>query len=114
MEPTFSKGAAESMTEPPSAIRAIQSERVLDLAWEDGVEFQIPYRHLRANCPCATCRDEWTGERLLDPKTIREDLQLEGMEGIGHYAVRLVWNDGHRSGIFTWEMLRSLPSIAHD
>lgn len=114
MAPTLMQGEAEAMVNPPTGIRAIQSEQVLELGWENGTEFRIPYRHLRANCPCATCRDEWTGKRLLDPNSLREDLKLEGMEGIGHYAVRLVWNDGHRSGIFTWEMLRELPSIAED
>ena len=55
-----------------------------------------------------SCRNEWTGERILDPSSIRPDLSLEGMEGIGNYAVRLGWNDGHSSGLYTWETLQRL------
>ena len=40
--------------------------------------------------------------------TIRADLKLEGMEPIGNYAIRLVWNDGHSSGLYTWETLERL------
>ncbi len=50
--------------------------------------------------------------RILDPSTIRADLKLEGMEPIGGYAVRLVWNDGHSSGLFSWENLRRLADEA--
>jgi DUF971 family protein len=92
----------------PTNIKAHQSEQVLELAWPDGRNQRLAYRHIRANCPCASCRDEWSGERILDPATIRDDLKIEGMEGVGNYAVRLVWNDGHGSGLYTWEALRGL------
>ncbi len=97
-----------SATESPVHIRALQAEQVLELGWEEAVVERLPYKHLRANCPCASCRDEWTGERILDPATIRADLKLEEMEAVGNYAVRLVWNDGHGSGLFTWENLKGL------
>jgi DUF971 family protein len=97
--------------ELPTNIRAHQAEQVLELAWPDDRVDRLPYRHIRANCPCATCRDEWTGERILDPATIRPDLKLEGMEAIGNYAVRLVWSDGHSSGLYTWETLRTLADL---
>jgi len=42
---------------------------------------------------------------MFDPSTIRPDIKLEGMEPIGSYAVRLSWNDGHSSGLYTWEAL---------
>ena len=96
------------MSEAPTNIRARQSEQVLELTWAVGEEFRLPYRYLRGECPCATCRDEWTGARILQPASIRPDLQLEGMEGIGSYAVRFSWNDGHSSGLFTWENLQRL------
>ena len=113
MKSTFSKGAAESMTEPPSAIRAIQSERVLDLAWEDGVEFQIPYRHLRANCPCASCLDERARPpdpfRVLTPQEAAAGPPAPtAMRPVGHYAYQITWNDGHDTGIYPVELLRKL------
>jgi DUF971 family protein len=96
------------MSETPTNIRAFQSEQVLELTWESGAVARLPYHVLRAECPCASCRNEWTGERILDPSTIRTDLKLEGMEPTGNYAVRLAWNDGHSSGLYTWEALARL------
>jgi DUF971 family protein len=96
------------MSDPPSTIRAHQADQRLELAWEGRPPTLVPYHHLRTQCPCASCRDEWTGERLLDPATIRPDLKLEGMEPVGNYAVRLAWNDGHGSGLYTWDLLKTL------
>lgn len=96
------------MSDAPSNIRALQNEQILELTWDDQVAVRVPYKHLRGECPCASCRNEWTGERILDPSTIRTDLKLEGMEPIGNYAIRLGWNDGHSSGLYTWETLERL------
>jgi DUF971 family protein len=98
--------------EAPTNIRAHQGEQIVELTWLDGRIDRLSYHHLRANCPCASCRDEWTGRRILDPAAIRPDLKLEGMEAVGTYAVRLVWNDGHGSGLFSWEALRTLAQQA--
>ena len=100
------------MVDPPSNIRAHQGEQILELAWVDDRSDRLPYRYLRGECPCATCKDEWTGDRILDPSTLPLDLKLEGMEPIGNYAVRLVWSDGHSSGLYTWETLRRLGEDA--
>lgn len=100
------------MSDAPTNIRALQSDQVLELTWTEGVVSRLPYRFLRGECPCASCRNEWTGERMLDPTTISADLKLEGMEGIGNYAVRLAWSDGHSSGLYTWETLHKLSSEA--
>lgn len=96
------------MTDPPTNIRAHQAEQALELSWDDGLSAVVPYREIRAECPCASCKNEWTGERILDPATIRPDIRLEGLEQVGGYAVRLSWNDGHSSGLYTWETLRTL------
>jgi DUF971 family protein len=96
------------MSDTPTNIRAHQAEQVLELTWEGGAVARLPYRYLRGECPCASCRNEWTGQRILDPASIRDDLRLEGMETIGNYAVRLAWNDGHSSGLYTWDTLERL------
>jgi DUF971 family protein len=96
------------MSDPPSSIRGLQSAQILEVSWPEGRVDRFPYHMLRSECPCAACRDEWTGQRTFDPKSIRPDLKLEGLEHIGTYAVQLVWNDGHSSGLFTWETLRAL------
>ena len=96
------------MSDPPSNIRALQAEQVLEVTWPDGRVDRLSYHTIRSQCPCAGCRDEWTGQRILDPGSIRPDLKLAGMENIGTYAVQFAWNDGHSSGLYTWELLRSI------
>ena len=82
------------MSDPPTNIRALQAEQILEVTWPEGSVDRFRYRLLLAECPCATCRNEWTGERVLDPHSIRPDLKLESMENIGTYAIQLGWNDG--------------------
>jgi DUF971 family protein len=96
------------MTDPPTNIRAHQAEQVLEVTWPDGRVDRFGYRSLRGQCPCASCRDEWTGERILKEDSIRPDIKLEAMQPVGTYAVQLGWNDGHSSGLYTWELLRNL------
>lgn len=100
------------MSDPPTNIRALQAEQVLEITWPDEVVDRLGYISVRSECPCATCRNEWTGERMLDPASIRADLKLTGMDNIGTYAVQFAWSDGHSSGIFTWETLRALGEHA--
>jgi DUF971 family protein len=102
------------MADAPTSIRAHQAEQFLELTWDDGTVDRLAYGYLRAECPCASCRDEWTGQRTLDPRSIRSDLKLEGMENIGSYAVRLAWNDGHSSGLYSWETLKRLAQEGAD
>jgi DUF971 family protein len=101
------------MSDPPTNIRALQTDQILEVTWPEGHVDRFPYRLLRGECPCAACRNEWTGERVLDPNSIRPDLKLTGMENIGTYAVQLAWNDGHSSGLFTWETLRGIAGLTH-
>ena len=100
------------MADAPANIRAHQADQTLELVWDEQSTDRLPYRHVRASCPCAACKDEWTGARILDPASIRPDLKLEGMEPVGSYAVRFSWNDGHASGLFTWEALKTLGQDA--
>ncbi len=100
------------MSDPPTNVRALQAEQVLEVTWPDARVDPLSYFLLRGECPCAACRNEWTGERILDPKSIRPDLKLVGMENIGTYALQLSWNDGHSSGLFSWESLRALGEMA--
>ena len=96
------------MADAPTNIRALQSEQILELTWEGNRVSNLPYRYVRGECPCASCRDEWTGVRILDPNAVAPDIKLEGMEPIGSYAVRFAWSDGHSSGLYTWETLQRL------
>ena len=100
------------MSDPPTNVRALQAEQVLEVTWTDARVDPISYFLLRGECPCAACRNEWTGERMLDPKSIRPDLKLVGMENIGTYAIQLSWNDGHSSGAIFVGYLAALGGTA--
>jgi DUF971 family protein len=101
------------MTAPPSDIKARQSEGLLELVWdENSWTTRLPYTNLRAECPCAGCKDEWTGARILDPATIDPDIKISEMDLVGSYALKIAWTDGHSSGLFTWENLRKICEAA--
>ena len=94
-------------TDVPTDIRALSDERVLAVTWGDR-KVDFPFVFLRGQCVCAMCVNEWTGEAILDPATIPENIAIETMELVGSYALRINWTDGHNSGLFTWERLQEL------
>ncbi len=81
---------------------------VFGIEWSDGHQSVYPVRHLRENCPCAACVDEWTGERRLNPESIPLLIMLKDIEPVGNYALRFKWSDGHETGIYTFYHLRRL------
>ena len=78
--------------------------------WPDGSEDQLLNRDVRAACQCAACIEEYTGQQILDPETIAPDIQATSIDTLGNYAVSIVWNDGHSSGIFSWERLKEIAA----
>lgn len=73
----------------------------------DGVEKKIKPYELRTKCKCALCIDEFTGNKLLDPKKIPEDVYPYKIEQKGNYAVAVIWSDGHKSSIYPFERILS-------
>ena len=80
----------------------------LAILWSDGRESRYPVRELRLACPCATCRDEMTGERILDPARIPEDVRPVHLGSVGNYALKIRWSDGHETGLYSYDRLREL------
>lgn len=80
----------------------------LRVVWDDGHTSTYPFRTLRLECPCASCRNELTGERTLDPKTVPEDVKGTHVGLVGHYGLQVSFSDGHGTGIYTFDMLRGL------
>jgi DUF971 family protein len=96
------------MNQPPKSIKAFREERVLEIGWHDGTIERVPFRSLRAACPCAGCVDELTGIRTLDVDAIPDDIAPAKIELCGNYALKIVWNDGHATGLYTWQHLARL------
>ena len=92
----------------PESIRAVQDERQLEIGWPDGRVDRLPYRLLRGRCPCAACVDEFTGRRMVDVADVPEQIQPVRLEYAGNYALKIAWNDGHDTGLYTWEYLADL------
>ena len=80
----------------------------LALTWEDGVKTGANAQHLRQQCPCAGCVDEWTNKRTLDPARVPADLRITQVQPVGNYALTFVFSDGHGTGIYPWKLLRDI------
>lgn len=83
-------------------------EDELRITWEDGHVSLYTFQRLRQNCPCAACRDEWTGEALIDAGEIPATLRASRAEVVGNYALSFGFSDGHATGIYSFENLRKL------
>lgn len=94
-------------TASPKSIRK-GDELHLDITWDDGHESSYSTAALRRACPCAGCVNEWTGEAILDPLAVVETVKPIRVEPVGRYAIRIVWDDGHDTGIYSFASLRSL------
>ena len=95
------------MTDTPTNLQALRKEHLLRISWGD-TQYDLPFAYLRRSCGCASCINEWTGEAILDPETVPDDISIEKMDLVGNYAVRVAWSDGHSSGLYTWQRLREL------
>ena len=79
----------------------------LRFTWSDGLVSALGIRELRISCPCAFCVNEITGVRQVNPSDIPEDIGLKDMQPVGRYAYRVLFDDGHDTGLFTLEELRA-------
>jgi DUF971 family protein len=98
----------------PVALSKDGPDRLI-IDWNDGHRSIYSWRHLRDNCPCAGCRDEHSKPtdpfRLLQPADL-VPLAPVSMPRVGRYAYKIVWSDGHDTGIYTLEHLRQLCQCA--
>lgn len=96
------------MNLPPIPLRIHRSPQGLVITWEEGHEGVYPYRLLRLACRCASCREEMTDRPLLDPATVSPEVKARAIELVGSYAIKIAWDDGHDTGIYTYDHLLSL------
>jgi DUF971 family protein len=93
---------------PPELIERLPKEQRLLVRWTDGAEGKLPLVALRAECMCARCVDEITGERIVDVEGIDPRISIVEMQLVGNYALKIRWSDGHDTGLYTWGHLRRL------
>jgi len=94
------------MTAPvPKAITLHKQSKMLELRWEDETH-HLPAELLRVLSPSAEVRGHGAGDRIL--QTGKKYVAVTRLEPVGRYALRLVFDDGHDSGLYTWAYLRDL------
>lgn len=89
----------------PEAIRAVTDALEFEIKWDASDVCRLPFKLLRGECPCAACVNEFTGEKMINPDDIPDDIKPVGMEYSGNYAVKIRWSDSHDTGLFTFERL---------
>ena len=85
-----------------------ENERELTIIWSDGTETKYFAPELRRKCPCASCVNEWTGEKILNDANVSDDLIINTTSVVGRYALNFHFSDGHDTGIFSFQYLRKL------
>ncbi|MBC3933127.1 MAG: gamma-butyrobetaine hydroxylase-like domain-containing protein [Undibacterium curvum] len=87
----------------PTSLNARTQSRVLEISFDDGRSFVLPFELMRVYSPSAEVRGHGVGQETL--QTGKREVSLVGIEPVGNYAVRPLFSDEHSSGIFTWEYL---------
>ncbi len=90
----------------PTEIKLRTRSRVLEVAFDDGSRFELQFEYLRVFSPSAEVRGHGPGQETL--QLGKHEVMVKSVDPVGNYAVRLVFDDGHDSGIYTWEYLREL------
>src|SRR3954464_748008 len=90
----------------PTEIHLHQASRVLDVTFDDGRQFSLPVEYLRVFSPSAEVRGHGPGQEVLQGG--KRDINVKAIEPVGMYAVKLVFTDGHDTGIYSWDYLYDL------
>ena len=98
----------EAMTEAPTAIRISQDRRDFTLVKADGSAFTLSAELMRVHSPSAEVQGHSPEQRKTVPG--KKDVTIEAVKPVGNYAVRIVFSDGHDSGIFSWVYLCELDA----
>jgi DUF971 family protein len=85
-----------------------EDESTVSIKWSDDSTTAFTASELRRDCPCASCVNEWTGEKMLDNRNIPDDLTFTSTSIVGRYALNFHFSDGHDSGIFSFKYLYDL------
>jgi DUF971 family protein len=90
----------------PSELKLRRRSRVLEVRYPDGRVDQLTFEYLRTHSPSAEVQGHGPGQDVL--QIAKENVQVIGLEPVGQYAVRLTFDDGHDTGLYTWKHLREL------
>ena len=90
----------------PTEIKLNKPTRTLTVKFDDGAEFEMSCEYLRVHSPSAEVQGHGPGEGVL--QVDKEDVGIERIEQVGNYAVQIYYDDGHNTGIYSWDTLYNL------
>tara|TARA_B100001750_G_scaffold240386_1_gene250026 strand:+ start:590 stop:940 length:351 start_codon:yes stop_codon:yes gene_type:complete len=96
------------MDKVPLEIRLRKKSRLLTISFQNGRSFDLPFEYLRVSSPSAEVRGHGPGEGTLQVN--KQNVEIDEIEPIGHYAIKIIFNDGHDTGLYTWDYLYELGS----
>ena len=99
---------SEERTPPrrPTAITLHEASRQLEIGFDDGAVFRIPFELMRVYSPSAEVQGHGPGQEVL--QTGKREVGITALQPVGHYAVQPTFTDGHDSGIYSWDLLWEL------
>lgn len=94
------------MSAHPTEIKLHQQSRLLEIAFDDGAGYKLPYEFLRVHSPSAEVVGHGRGQEVL--QTGKKNVGVREVSPVGSYALKIAFDDGHDSGLYTWEYLHNL------
>ncbi|MBO4119458.1 DUF971 domain-containing protein [Cupriavidus gilardii] len=96
----------EKDTPHPTALTVHTQSRVLEIGFDNGASFRLPFEYLRVYSPSAEVQGHGPGQEVL--QTGKRDVTVTAVEPVGNYAILIRFSDGHDSGIYSWDLLYRL------
>lgn len=96
----------EKDTPHPTALTVHTQSRVLEIGFDNGASFRLPFEYLRVYSPSAEVQGHGPGQEVL--QTGKRDVSVTAVEPVGNYAILIRFSDGHDSGIYSWDLLYRL------
>ena len=87
----------------PTEIKLHQKSRVLEISFDDGKSFRLPFEFLRVHSPSAEVRGHGPGQEVL--QTGKKEVGISRVDPVGSYAIQIAFSDGHETGIYSWDLL---------
>ena len=94
------------INDSPVKIRLREASCLVTLEYEDGTSFDLPFEYLRVYSSSAEVKGHGPGQGVLQKG--KENVRVTSIEYVGHYALRLIFDDGHDTGLYTWQYLYEL------
>ncbi len=96
------------MIEPTNIVE--ESDSALSITWSNQPDSKYNAAQLRMACPCASCVNEWTGEKILKDENVSDNVRFATVALVGRYALNFQFSDGHNTGIYSFRYLLQLSN----